>query len=195
MEYHTFYINLDKRTDRREQIESELQRMGLKGERFPAVYHEFGAYGCSMSHYKVLRLAKTRGYKNVLILEDDFHCIVSKEIFDETMKGLATMEFDVVMLSYNMIRSEPYSFSLMKVEEAQTASAYIVNEKFYDTLIGVFEKNMPLLIQTRDSSKYICDQCWKVLQPGSRWYATVERIGLQRESYSDIEGRIVNYGV
>jgi len=33
-----FYINLDKRTDRKDEIENELQKMGLTAEIYPAIY-------------------------------------------------------------------------------------------------------------------------------------------------------------
>jgi len=193
MEYHIFYINLDKRTDRREQIEYELQRMGLKGERFSAVYHEFGEYGCSVSHYKVLQIAKARGYKNILIFEDDFEFIVSKEVFEQNMEALANVDFDIVMLGYSIQKWEPYSPLLMKVNDATTTSGYIINEKFYDALIDNLKENITKLIQTREHWHYTIDQCWKVLQPTSKWYAFNERIGVQRASFSDIENIYQDY--
>ena len=63
---HIFYINLDYRTDRREQIEGELVRMDLveKSERFPGIYvKEQGILGCTISHLSAIQLAKQRGYK------------------------------------------------------------------------------------------------------------------------------------
>lgn len=54
-----FYINLDRRTDRRAEIEKELE--GLAMERFPAVSHPNGAIGCTMSHLACLKLARERG--------------------------------------------------------------------------------------------------------------------------------------
>ena len=44
MEYidKIFYINLDKRTDRKQEIEEELTRMGLNAERYPAIHTTIG---------------------------------------------------------------------------------------------------------------------------------------------------------
>ena len=79
-----FYINLDKRTDRREEIEQELSNYELNAERYAGIYTPHsGIVGCGYSHLNVLKLAKERGYKNVLILEDDFQFVVSKEEFEE----------------------------------------------------------------------------------------------------------------
>ena len=64
-----YYINLNKRTDRREQIEKELNEFGLNYERFEAIEtHGFGIHGCGLSHLAVLKLAKENIYENVLIL-------------------------------------------------------------------------------------------------------------------------------
>ena len=73
-----FYINLDHRTDRRAEIEGELSRFDLKFERFPAIAHKIGGVGCGTSHLEVIKLAKKRGYKNVVIFEDDIEFIVDK---------------------------------------------------------------------------------------------------------------------
>ena len=51
---HAFYINLEHRTDRKEQIENELSIMGINAKRFNAVCTTNGAIGCTMSHLKLL---------------------------------------------------------------------------------------------------------------------------------------------
>jgi hypothetical protein len=51
------------------------------------------------------------------------------------------------------------------------------------------------LEKTKDDSKYTCDQSWKTLQKRDNWYCMKTRIGKQRESYSDIQGGVVNYNV
>ena len=84
-----FYINLDRRLDRRKEIEAELGNLGVPYERFPAIKTIPGCIGCALSHLAVLKEARSRGYKNVLIFEDDFMPLVSKEEFWETLtKGL-----------------------------------------------------------------------------------------------------------
>ena len=71
-----FFINLDKRTDRREEIENELKKMELTAERYSAISTpESGIVGCGYSHLNVLKMAREQNVKNVLILEDDFEFI------------------------------------------------------------------------------------------------------------------------
>ena len=196
---HIFYINIEHRTDRRNEIEGELKQYGLIGERYNAIYIQNGGgcLGCSYSHLNVLKIARERGYKNVLILEDDFKFTVSKEELEEGLNHLFSLpfQFDVCMLGYNLQNGtivDEYPF-LTKVYEAQTASAYLVNQSMYDKLIAVYEWAVPLLESTGEHWNYICDQSWKSLQPDSHWYCFTTRMGIQRPSYSDCGNQYVIY--
>jgi hypothetical protein len=189
-----FYINLDTRTDRREQFEEECRRMKLSVERFPAVKREPGALGCSYSHYNVIRLAKERGYPSVVIFEDDFQFLVSREEFDSVLSSLPD-DFDVVMLSYNLQSSEPYNEQFGRALEVQTASGYVVSSKMYAALLTIWERSLEdYEKQPHCHWLFINDQSWKPLQPKSRWYYSLLRIGKQRPSWSDLSNEFVDYG-
>jgi glycosyl transferase family 25 len=194
-----FYINLDEREDRKQEIETELTNYNLieNAERIKAVYTPGqGILGCTMSHLNALKLAKERNYINVLILEDDFEFTITKEEFDNQLTTLFEQgpEFDVCMISFNIQQSNPTEYPfLQKVIEAQTASGYIVNSRFYDQLINLYEWAIPLLEQTREHWNYANDQCWKRLQPTSNWYAFTTRCGKQRPGYSDNSGQFESY--
>ena len=183
------YINLDKRPDRKKEIEEELTKMGLSGERFAAIEHTVGIAGCGMSHLAVLKDAKAKGYKNILVLEDDFQFIVDRTTFEKELEGFFALNipYDVLMLSYNCRNINPYNAIVSRATNAQTTSGYIVHERFYDTLIRIWEEGLQKFIPL--------DICWKSLQPSSQWFLMNTRIGIQRESYSDIEQKIVNYKV
>ena len=189
-----FYINLDERTDRRIQMEQELHKMGIKAERFPAIKHEFGIVGCGQSHLAVLKLARDRGLKNVLVFEDDFEFLVSPEEFWKQINTFfaAKIDYDVVFLGYNMFSSENYNNFLYKVLDSQTASAYIVNAKYYDTLIYLWERCVGLQAITREWD-LAHDMQWKILQPRDNYFAFKVRLGKQRGSYSDIQQQFVEY--
>ena len=74
-----YYINLDRRTDRKEQFEAEIKRVGLSHffERFSAhdgidepdssKRHHY----CGSSYIRLLNKILQEGYERVLILEDD----------------------------------------------------------------------------------------------------------------------------
>jgi glycosyl transferase family 25 len=187
-----FYINLEKRTDRREEIEKELTDYGLmdKAERYEAIYTPHsGIVGCGYSHLNVLKLAKERNYKNVLILEDDFMFIVPKEEFEESLQAFfeTTPNYDVCMISYIVQKDEeiPNNNIIGKVIDGQTASGYIVNNHYLDVLIQLYEWAIPLLDQTNEHWNYANDHVWKRLQPKDNWFYMLKRLGKQRDGYSD----------
>lgn len=66
-------INLDSRPDRLERSLAELARHGVAEHvtRLSGVRHENGMFGCSVSHVEAVRYARRRGWRSVLILEDD----------------------------------------------------------------------------------------------------------------------------
>ena len=75
------------------------------------------------------------------------------------------------MLSYNLIRHESTSYNfIVKALDVQTASGYIVNKKYYNKLIDLYEIAMPLLEQTRAHWIYANDQIWKQLQEKGKWF-------------------------
>ena len=191
------YINLNKRTDRREQIEKELNDFDLSYERFEAIeVPEFGCLGCGKSHLQVLKLAIERKYEHILMLEDDFRFLVSKEEFEKQLSDFFNlqMDYDVCFISYNLRRYEPLENNIVnKVLEVQSASGYIIHKKYYDTLIELYEYAMPLLEQTRAHWIYANDQIWKQLQEKGKWFYFITRIGKQRDGYSDIAGCNVHY--
>ena len=85
---------------------------------------------------------------------------------------------------------------LGKCVNVQTASGYLVHNKFYDTLIcNLTESFDKFMSHPHQHWLYSHDQYWKKLQPVSEWFYFLERIGKQRKSYSDLGGRIVDHGV
>jgi len=193
------YINLDRREDRRAWMEEELNRMTpeVERERFPAInVPGRGGVGCALSHLEVIKRARAEKLPNVLVVEDDFTFLITKEEWEEDLARLSNVPFDVCMLGYNLIHGEPCSEHnfLTKVIDAQTASAYIIQESMYDRLIEVWETSLPLLQSTGIRDVYDCDRSWKSLQPSSAWYCFTRRIGKQRACYSDNENIFTDYG-
>lgn len=191
-----FYINLDKRDDRRSQIESQLAQYGLQNyERFSAIYKPLNGVGCSESHLAVLKIARDRGYKNILMLEDDFIFTVSKEIMENNLSDLfeKVPDFDVCMLAYNLQHGDPHpehTFLLHNIE-AQTTAGYLVNQSMYQELIDLYEWANPILESTGQHWIYACDQIWKQYQKTKKWYCFHPRIGKQSDGFSDIGNQYV----
>ena len=196
-----FYINLKTRPDRKAEIEDELQNFGLEAERFEAIQTpDFGIYGCGLSHLAVLKLAKERNYPNVLILEDDFQFLVSKEELEDQLQQFFAhaLEYNVCMLAYDVRERDSSALDCaLNVERllfAQTASGYLVNGNYYDKLIQLYEHALPQLIETRRHWDFANDIVWRGLQQQDRWFYFKTRIGKQRASYSDNSGKFADYG-
>jgi GR25 family glycosyltransferase involved in LPS biosynthesis len=189
------YINLDARTDRRAEIERELAKMGLTGERFPAIKAMPGSVGCSLSHIGVLRKAIAEGWESVLILEDDFQFVIDQPTFEMQLRRVSALHilYDVILFSCNLIESQPYNELLSCARDVQTTAGYLVHKRFYKQLLENFEEGVGFLAKGETPVKYALDMYWKSLQKTSRWFSFNAPIGIQRPGYSDIEHKIVNY--
>jgi len=205
-----FYINLEHRNDRKEQIETEIRKFDPYleiTERFDefnvkprSIRGTNGAIGCSMSHCKIVQIAKERGYKNILILEDDFQFIAEKErllnnlrIFYENIDN-----FHLILLGTNCAKFYDTQYpDIYKVSNSQTASGYIINNSVYDDFLKIADLSIDNLNKTQNETVWAIDQAWKILQGENKKvysFNKIERIGIQRPSYSDIVGNYVNYG-
>ena len=197
-----FYINLERRTDRRAEFEQQMREYGFSSneyERLDAHYTpNLGIVGCGYSHLSVLKLAKARGYKNVLIFEDDFEFLVSPAEFRKRLAHFFETvgnNYDVCMMAYNLHESSPGpSDGIGKVGYAQTASAYIVNGAYFDTLISLYEWAIPELAITGKHWIYANDVIWRDLQVRDRWYFLDPRIGKQRAGFSDNAASFQDHG-
>lgn len=190
------YINLDKRYDRKLHTETQNEKYGIDAIRFKAFeYPGQGIVGCGYSHLGVLKMAKENQWKNVLIMEDDFEFLVSPEEFWKNITQLfeSKIRFDVCMLSYNLHEQEPVNDLVFRVKYAQTASAYIVNQHYYDALIELYQKNIPILESTGIHWVYANDVCWRELQQRDMWLGFTTRIGKQLDGFSDNANCVVNY--
>jgi glycosyl transferase family 25 len=193
-----FYINLDKRQDRRREIETELEKMQFpldKIERFCAI--ECGQIGCIESHLSIIRLAKERNYKNILILEDDFQFIVDRLTFDVELgkffdKGLS---FYVLMLAHLCYGSNYFDEQVSVGTNCQDGSGYIVNKSAFDGLIHWLSLASEMLLKTGAHWLYMNDQIWKNMQGEDRWFILNKKMGQQNGSKSDLANTEVSMGV
>ena len=101
---HIFYINLEKRTDRKLHVEQQLANIGVEGIRFNAVEMDNGAVGCSLSHLKCLEMAKKNEWDEVMIVEDDI-TFLDPSLFKKTIYNFFDRhkEWDVLLLGGNNI--------------------------------------------------------------------------------------------
>jgi len=183
------YINLDHRTDRMESIENELRKVFTKDKiiRFSAIKDEVhGGIGCSKSHIAVLKMAIENDWKNVLIVEDDM-VWKDKSGFCKVNKFLSS-PYDVILLGGTDMK-----FNKERLIYAITATAYIVSNHYFKTLLQNYEESLENFVKTKLYNTYAIDQYWHKLQKQDNWRGVVPSLCVQTPSYSDIEKKNVNY--
>lgn len=202
-----YYINLDHRTDRKEQFLTEMEKLGVpasKIQRIPAIYNkEFGILGCGLSHKKALETFLASGLNNCMIFEDDFCVTLDTNYISYHLRSLFEdkVPFDLVMLAGNIFRHSPTKHHyLQKVFDGQTASGFLITRAFAPKLVQALAESTVLLEDWHKKTgekkhEYCNDIYWKTLQPQSNWYIFKPKWGIQRESYSDNEYKVTNYKV
>jgi GR25 family glycosyltransferase involved in LPS biosynthesis len=198
-----YYINLNHRKDRLENITNELNKTNInpnKIKRISGIYmKDFGILGCAKSHCIALEsfLKSPPENKYCIIFEDDFQFTQEQSVINKLINDVFNnlKSFDVLMLSANILNGQPTNYEfLTKIIDAQTLSGYAVNRKFACILLNNYRESISLL--EKEGHKYhpYCfDIYMKRLQPLTRWYSLNPTIGKQIESYSDIENKVVSY--
>jgi len=199
-----YYINLDKRPDRNEQIKGELAKTNIDPAKIMRIsgydVPECGSYGCSLSHISAItQFLQHPEAQTCLILEDDFTFIQDQHRVTETVdRFFADFKdnWDVLFLSLNLITCENTKFTYaVRVLRSFCLSGYIVSKQFAPMLLANFKESAALLKQAGKYTPTLCvDNYMGALQATTRWFSITPRIGLQRASFSDIEKRYVNYG-
>jgi glycosyl transferase family 25 len=184
------YINLEDRKDRKEQIEKELSIFPSdKVIRFNAIKHEKGLIGCGASHIRCLQIAKENKWKNVLIVEDDMKWNNFEQSYS-LLENLVKYPYDAIMLGGTYVQYYPGSY---KLHFAATATAYLVCDHYYDTILSTFQTSLYNLYHNYIPEKYAHDIFWGEIQCRDKWYITVPSLCIQRPGYSDIENKDVDY--
>lgn len=198
---HIVYINLDHRTDRRAQIEAELDRVlgtprSTTIHRFPAIRHLHGAVGCALSHLAVLRMAQSAQWDEVLILEDDVW-FTNPDLFLQQYRAFREKQhpFDVLLLSGNVIPPvQSVDDTCVRVRHCQTTAAYLVQRHYYEVLMrNIHEGVTRLLRQPHNKRSFAIDRYWFSLQARDQWLLLTPLTVTQRAGYSDIEGSHTDY--
>jgi len=198
------YINLEKRKDRREQIEKELAIYfpPEKIVRFNAFYENVGPVGCTKSHIGALEMAIENKWNNCLIVEDDIEWKKDPEFLYlyKNLKNIIKNKYDVIVL--NSYDSRTYYRGTYKLERCRSTGAYICNSSYYNKLLNNFKEGLALLIDYRIKvplninnrySLYNIDEYWQKLQNKDNWYIVVPSICIQKSGYSDCMKAMANY--
>lgn len=206
-----YYINLDKRTDRREHIENEIKKVldsDLKiTRRMPGVVCDGyegrvkGAIGCSMSHQSVIAESIRDGLNNVMIFEDDFEFLCDRNRFMQDLERFMKThpDYDILLFGVNspagIYRAPSRNNAFIKVNASQTTSGYMVSKKGLPKMKAACDRSVEGLKTTKCVQAHAVDLEWHSVMKEGNVYAFPYRVGRQMQSYSDIELRMVNYKI
>ena len=197
------YINLDSRTDRKKKTESMLDLWGYPYKRVAGIKKEGGislydkkrkgSLGCALSHLKALCQFDT----DVLVLEDDAQFRTTPPL-----EELSTIEgWDVVCFAHNMAivnNSDCFVAGVhrfCRAHNIQTMSAYMVRKQHLQTLRQKARESAKGLEKGGQIRVFAIDMVWKQVQQSLRFYVAHPRLAKQRQSWSDIQKKKVDYGV
>ncbi len=188
------YINLDSRTDRRENMERILD--GYNYERVPAVHDEYGYIGCAKSHIKCMEIVVERGYDKCIILEDDYVFINDNNF--NTIK-IPDFDFDILLFCNHIKECDKIDNDFNRVKWAQWTSGYMVNKTIVEDLKYNLIEGMTKLSEIYNSGKidrhmrqYYLDLYWNKLFDEYMAVGLNKTIASQLNGFSDIQNQKTN---
>lgn len=156
-----FIINLQRRNDRKEQMIKKLFDANIKHYEFieaydgldTYIYNQFleikkntssliitsGHFACLLSHIKAIKLAKSRNYSNIMILEDDVYFC---DNFLEKLSKLKLPQFDMIYLGGITSRKKlfPSNWCFCNDFKIMGAYGYILSSSIYNEVLTELEK-------------------------------------------------------
>jgi hypothetical protein len=103
--------------------------------------------------------------------------------------------WDVILLAGNNM--PPYDVIddvCIKVKRCQTTTGYLVNGHYIKKLMTNVKMGLTSLIcNPGRHAMYAIDKFWFVLQAVDKWFLIIPLTVVQREDYSDIEKKRINY--
>lgn len=190
-----YCINLDSSTDRWIETVKEFEKWGITGvERYSAVNGDTlnieseilipGEIGITMTHINIINECKKRGYKNVLIMEDDVYFTEDILKFNEYMESLPN-DWSLFYLGGMQLGGKPpipINKNILKVNHVLMLHCFAINSNIFDLILEL----IPNLEKQVDH--YYID-----IQKIFPTYLTNPYIAYQRVGFSDIQKKEVNY--
>jgi len=215
-----FIVNLENRKDRKESMLNELNKQEITNyEFFKAIRptldevnewnpnycehvrnsipkanfdnYRIGCLGCLKSHTEIMKIALDRGYKTILILEDDILFINPFEKIysyaDQVVLSLnGNYNYGIIYLSGSHLgKTTKMCENVIRVRGTHTTGSYIINEeamRYIVDNITSFPKEVDVFYVEHIQSTFNC-------------YCFVPHITTQADGFSDIQQKVTNYSL
>ena len=189
---HKVCINLDRRAERWQRMQTEFARHGIADvRRFSACdgnalvlpphwKHTAGAYGCLRSHVQVVEAARKLDHESVLIFEDD--AVFDPEFTTKfaSFSGEVPSEWD--MLYFGALhKDEPIRISdhVYRLTKANSTYAYALKRTVFDAFVE---------LNTR--AENVLDVNAYELQERFNCYCFMPNLAWVESEYSDVQNRL-----
>lgn len=197
-----FVVNLESRPDRLDNIKFEMDYLGWNFELFPAINRN-SYMGCTLSHLEILKISKERGYKRVMIVEDDCDVMpYAQVLMNDLEKQIHEIDFGIMNLAPTLNRpvniSEKYNLLLditnlpIKTNDRLT-EIFATNILIYD--LKVLDEVFKIKDYAFHSGDYVLpidEHLVKNVYPIFQSYTPILPIAPQRNSYSDVSHGMYN---
>jgi glycosyl transferase, family 25 len=189
---HKICINLDRRPDRWQRMQTEFARHGVEGvRRFSAVdgstvqlpanwKHTAGAYGCLLSHVAVVQQARELGHESVLIFEDD--AVLDPEFENKFASFMEQVRSDWDMLYFGALHNdEPVKVSdhVFRISKANSTFAYALKHTVFDAFLELNAR-----------AEHVLDVNAYALQRRFNCYCFLPNLAWVQLEYSDVQNRL-----
>jgi len=187
-----FCVNLDSRTDRWKASEKQFKNIGLEVERVsgvngfeePPASIRPGEVGCLKSHLKVFEIAKERGLKSFLMLEDD---VEFSDNFHERFNIIEPQlkSYEMLYFGSNPHSAERHEVSpnLNRITYTYAAHCVIFKESCFDDIINQLRGPLLSPVDVVYGKQQVVHTAYSI-KPALAW---------QRKDFSDINQEIVDY--
>ncbi len=179
-------INLDKRTDRLAQFQSQANDLGINFVRYSAV--DAQAFGispvraCAQSHHKVLTDAAADGVQRLFVFEDDAEFRPNfVQVFDHISNNLPDDWQMLYLGSWVYPTIDIGVEGLKRTEGTILTHAYGMKAEVLDLLIQASKEDMPI------------DEAYRLIHPQMKVYVAEPSIVVQKGGISDIRGHHIDY--
>ena len=189
-----YCINLKHRNDRWENCHNQFEKFGMVVERFDAINGKLvapngvgtllpGEVGVIRSNYNIIKDAKEKGYKKIMLFEDDVElCDDFDEIFMLHYEHTPD-DWGFLYLGGNHVGGlTPVNNKVSIIKHTYAIHAICVKEVLYDQILTMLEEE-----------KVAVDVTYAQLQKVFPSYVFRPHIAWQKDGHSDIQGGYVNY--
>jgi len=189
-----FCINLDNRTDRWQHAQEEFKKADIldRVQRFSAIKETDGRVGVIKSNLAIIKMAKEKKLKNVLVFEDDFEFIVDdpQKALQSSIDQTQGIKWHLFYLGANthekLIKFKP---NLILLKNAFAVHSMAYSNLIYDSFINKYDKIKVI----KDFDDILDVYFAKNIQTKGICLMTNPMMTTQMNSFSDIEQRIVDY--